>query len=499
MTLAWVRARLKRMNSDKRFIKRLTRDDFADALRKGLGRALLHVLHYGLDDVADLVLEACLHCQIYDVECETSRGAWLFQMFRDSPRYSEFRDAIQGHLTGDGEVSAADAWELCALLKEMAANGDAGARQTLGEVAREQARLPQNDDPAGVEDWVDLEGREGLLEVARIYGRRTRLNPQDCVPANILYMGDSEHEIKAVLFQAAQTDPDIKAYWDYLEDRGAFDDPPRSGLPARLAALADTVAEALADPAAQQRQREKVRKKYSVESILQDARNRVGEIPSQYDQFGRYATADELKEIYAHLVNETDAAVQLRLLWVFRRAPLPELNEMFFRWADGMDAELRSAAIATLAQTADERVHELARAKVRAGQLVGPDCGALGLFLNNYATEDARLITQALSSLDTNVNDVHRLASDLADLAEEVRDVALADALKWGYENTPCINCRSRIVKQLSVVGRLDAERLFECGYDADEEIRAFAKSLPITGFEPTEHRGLGRLRDWQN
>jgi len=37
---------------------RLEREAFADALHKGPGRAFLHVKHHGIEDVADLVLEA---------------------------------------------------------------------------------------------------------------------------------------------------------------------------------------------------------------------------------------------------------------------------------------------------------------------------------------------------------------------------------------------------------------------------------------------------------
>ena len=39
---------------------RLTREEFGDAIAKGLGRAMLHVRRHGLGEMADLVLDACL-------------------------------------------------------------------------------------------------------------------------------------------------------------------------------------------------------------------------------------------------------------------------------------------------------------------------------------------------------------------------------------------------------------------------------------------------------
>jgi hypothetical protein len=59
----------------------LSRDEFGDALAKGLGRALLYVKTYGLDRVKDLVLHACLHDLSYDAQIEGSRAKWLFAMF----------------------------------------------------------------------------------------------------------------------------------------------------------------------------------------------------------------------------------------------------------------------------------------------------------------------------------------------------------------------------------------------------------------------------------
>jgi hypothetical protein len=65
-------------------IKKLTRKEFADALQKGLGRVYLHATQYGIDEVTELVLKACLHNQAYDPQSESSRGKWLFEIFKDT-------------------------------------------------------------------------------------------------------------------------------------------------------------------------------------------------------------------------------------------------------------------------------------------------------------------------------------------------------------------------------------------------------------------------------
>src|SRR5450759_3536764 len=103
-------------------VRRLDRTEFASALRKGQGRAMLPVIHFGLDDVKDLVLEACIHNQVYDQQIESGRGDWLFEMFMDSPHYPEFRKAILNAI--EVETNSRCLFQLCRLTGQIAAIGD---------------------------------------------------------------------------------------------------------------------------------------------------------------------------------------------------------------------------------------------------------------------------------------------------------------------------------------------------------------------------------------
>ena len=488
------------MTAAKPMARRLSRDEFADALRKGLGRALLHVHRYELDGVADLVLEACLQSQVYDTECESSRADWLFRMFRDSRHYPTFSEALRAVFEEDREIQPADADLVCELLKLMAVNGDTAAREALIGFIRDQAAIPGSDDTIGEVDWLELDGCDALLELARIYGRRLQRDPQDRVPESLIYAKIPGHAVKEALQEFAQADRDAKVYWDYLEAHGAFEPGPgfARGSPRAMAILYQLETQSDID-GLQTQQRRWVRQHYTVERILQSSRGKGPENLGHFVTFGRHATPEELEQIYAHLMEETDEDVQARLLRVFRRRPLPGLDDRLFRWATGGPAALRHAAIAALAHSPDDRVHELARWKARAGELTGPDQEALSLFVNNYSREDASLIARALRSLAPDADDAHALASDLVDLADKQRDATLAGALTWGYENTPCAICRYSVIKQLSLVQRFGEALRYECIFDADKQIGEFAKSLPITGLQPTEVRGLGQQRHWKN
>ncbi len=425
----------------------LTRDEFAAALKKGLGRAWWHVANYGLDDVADLVLEACLHNQQYDPLCESTRAPWLFEMFGNTSHYSRVRDAILGELHAENCTWYVN--QVCRLAKEMAAHGDEAARQVLRAYTFYRASQSDEDDWQGTNAWIELTGVEGVIDLARIYGQRLLVDPNDNPHYDYFWDDKFEQLYQAALFQAAQNDPAISAYWTYREiDRKAV---------------------------AQERW-QRIQEKYPLDRILADARNGVGKYRT-YSAFGRYARPEELETVYTTLLTAADDVTRVRLLWVFHLEPLPQLADVLFDWAMNGDEDLRRAAIFALEQVTDARVHALARSKVMSSHLHGANSYALGLFLHNYHTEDAALINTVLVTIQPETDeDAHNLGSSLIILAGQHDDPELTPALHWVYENTPCAFCRHSAVEHLDQFEALDDTLLQECLHDAEEDTRDFAQ-----------------------
>jgi hypothetical protein len=442
-------------------VKHLNRVEFADALRKGQGRAMLHVMHFGLEEVNDLVLEACLHNQVYDQQLESGRGDWLFSMFRDSPHFPEFRGAILEAL--EDETDSRNLFQLCHLALEFAGQGDGEARQIFGKNAYRMAADPHMDVWPVVDLWLALEGGTGFLELARIYGQRLLADPNTAV--NDLHSHFEDHpEYRELLKEYSLKEAAIHTYKKYLEveeEKHASDKLPIEEW--------------------RKRNHLQVREKYTLPKILNDAQNEVGNLPGRYLTFGRHAPAEELEQVYAALMNETRDPVRTRLLWIFRRARLPHLDEVLFGWAISADDQLRAASIGALAQISDERVHHLARLKTGASSLLGADHEVLGLFLQNYEPEDAVLITKSLADMQSiPEEDAHELGFDLIELAEKYQDTGLADGIRWVYENTPCGFCRYKAVERLNKFGMLTYELRFECQHDADVDMREFASEKGI-------------------
>ena len=442
-------------------VQRLNRAEFADALRKGQGRVMLYVREYGLEGVTDLLLEACIHNQVYDQQLESGRGKWLFAMFRNTPQFSEIRDAILQAI--EIEADAKNLFQLCQLAGAIATLGDAPMHQALGRVVFRDAGDPASDETLGVEEWLDLEGVRGMLELARIYGRQLLRDPERFVVIELL-VNERHPEFRQALSEAAKDDPEIKAYYAAALER-------EKELFNREPIDLETDRQA---------RHERARREYPLERILTNARAHKGKYPGRYMDFGRHATPEELETVFTQLLREPDPAVQMRLLWVFRRAILPRLDPQIFAWANGEDEGLRSAAIAALARISDPQGHRLAREKVETGQLLGADQEALNLFLINYEGQDAGLIARGLAGIHPNAEEAHRLGYSAMELAEKVPGQELAEAVVWVYEQTPCAFCRYKAVKWLDQLGLLTAEQLRECPYDANDDIR---KMVPPPGY----------------
>lgn len=439
---------------------KLTREQFADAVSKGLGRAMIHVKRHGLDDIADILLDACIHNKVYDVQCEDSRARWLFEMFKDRAEYPTFRNAILKAL--ESETKCADLGQMCGLAKEMAQTGDDNAKQILRKCVLDFAKTPEKDG-LGVEELVEVCGNSAVLDLGKIYGSRFLINPDEDI---ISYGFCCDEDRQKLLIENSKFDPEIKAFWDYVVKSGYL----------KLQKRKELTREQI--KANKQRRRRWHRKKYPLKKIVEDARNGVGKYPGYYVRFGEYATARELEKICDLILTERDEDVRMRLLWVFRRTSLPKYSLKFFNWANGEHEGLRCASIAALAQVSDKRVHELARAKAKTGQVLGADNEAIDLFIENYESSDAKLIINTLYSVKPAPDDAHAFSHSIRNLTEKYKDQKLTDALIWVYENTPCSSCRADAVKRINEIGALKQEMIDECMWDGSEYIREFAKGL---------------------
>jgi hypothetical protein len=418
----------------------------------------LQVKHYGLDSVADLVLKACLHDQAYDPQSESSKARWLFDMFNNTRQYSKFSEAIISGLKRKRETW--DLQQLFELAEEMAKNGDDNAREAVRERAFKKASKASMDDWLGAIEWVHLTGIEGALDIARIYGRRLMSDPYDFIPDTVFTSDEISSDFQTQLLKLSQNEPKLSAYQNYLEKQGSL----------------DTFTSQSNNETKKLQASESRAQLFNLATILSNAKNKVGDYPVQYTAFGRCATPEEREIVLSQLVQEEDDDVRLRLLWVFGHSPLPRIPPAIFKWAENKNGSLYTAAIRVLAESSDPRIHELAKTKITSDKLLGIQTAVLQLFINNYESDDAKLIERALFNLKPGKEDAHALVWTLTDIAKQQKDAGLTDSLKWAYDKTPCAECRHKLVIQLDALNEFKGDILDECQFDANEDIYMLAK-----------------------
>jgi hypothetical protein len=439
----------------------LSRERFALALRRGQGRALLHVRKFGLAGVADLVLEACLHNQTYDVQCEDSRATWLFEMFRDAPDYPEFSKTICESLESAEVVDPYDLSQLCDLAALMAQGGDEPALRALRIRVLRQVDQ-ETDKDIGCAALVRCEGAPALVELARRFGVQLRAGVSDFhIPVLYDLIDDEFFESqRAALLEAETNDANVRAWCDLVRD-GLED---REPIP--LKSPEERKAKA----------RERSRARFPLERILEDGAAAKGEFPGIFGTFGQYSTEEEQKLIFQKYLAETDDAVRLRWLWVFDRVPMPELHASLWTLAESSDSKWRNAAMRALAQFKDDAVGRFGRTFVSSMKFTADAFEVLTLFIRNFRSDDVAIILNGLEHLSPDSDEAHCLAWNLLYVSEANLSEHVGGLLEWVYENTPCMNCRSKAVELLVTAGILTEDLRLECLCDADEETRALAR-----------------------
>ena len=153
-------------------MRSLTREEFQDALKKGLGRAVQHVRHSPPETVREDLLHACLNSLAYDPQCECSHAPWLFKMIQLSGEMKFYRQPIfkrLRELAAEESRTGCDFWQLYYLVVEFALHNDQEARRIVYEIFD---KTIHDETMEGCDAIIQLDGVNGLLYVLAKIGQR---------------------------------------------------------------------------------------------------------------------------------------------------------------------------------------------------------------------------------------------------------------------------------------------------------------------------------------
>ncbi len=428
-----------------------TLDQQRDALQKGLGRAVQWATAGFLS--TEPLLNACLHDQRFDRQCEDNRGEWLWKLISLTGSASEFRDPLLNALRTVNDEQ--NAYQLCDLALHFARSGDDGFRQQLYEFVGER-RTP--DSPyIGEGQLLSLDGEEAFLFIARLRGHNLATTDWEwhdgaVIDAAIEDLGESR--VREILSQSLE--PEIRRF------ATGWSENVRS--PTNAASQQSTY-----------RQRMQA---ITVGDLILAAQTE-GQKHSLRG-WGMHASESDLNLVVEQLWKEHDPTIIANLLQVFLRRPLPQFDSRLIDLCRHSDENVQRRAFNVLCENSHPLIRAFAIDQIQENTLGIP---VVGLLIKNYEQGDEQRILDHVE-LPEDPCERHWMFIDLIKMLEENES---ADSSKLGqiiYFHNPCQMCRFSAARLLFRHGNVPTWLAEECRFDTEEECRTLAEQYPETSLE---------------
>jgi hypothetical protein len=443
--------------------RRLSRREFARALRLGLGRARIDVRSFGLEGRLDLLVAACLRDPTLDHQLEGGLAGWLLAIARDGGGTAEVRRAVIA--SSSRRIRPRDRGQIASILGHLALDGDRAARRALLRMVDVQ---PPTYRVATCAIWAL--GEDGWLRVIRSYGRR---------------WGEATHAFESGwIVRQARDELGARRTVALVRVESAT----RRGL----GPLARCVE-------AQSRRRSRsLREEGRPPATLAELERRVAMRTRRGSdwklrRWAKDASAADRAEAWRRLVAETDSRRILRRLWAWCRRKPPALHPRLFELARHERQLVRVNAIGILAQVRDPRVRSFALRLLRDDPADALDVDVLDLLERNARDADTRIVGAAPRPRTT-VRARHNWASGVLKIAEVRRSAVWTPLLVRALEISPCRMCREFILEHLVERGAATDAMLSEALFDANDDVREVAREASKR-FTPARARGGSRGR----
>ena len=430
--------------------RKLTRRQFARALRQGRGAAFLHVKEYGDKDkgIKEEILNACLNNLVYDRQCETERSAWLATIIDRTGFTSEYVTALLAALR-QGEHTGKDLEQQINLGRQLFERGYFEFAGTIAPLTR-QKPLP----------FTALEVRCSLVEMFGLPGfaraAELMLDEQDSQwGIHDLYEYtadaiDSEDSVREYLEANASNNSKLAAVFKIIEEEKARSTHTHSNVEKNKPDLA------------------KVLEKIEQETTLL-------RYPGYCVRFGKSASQEDLETILSRIEttsNEIKLNCYLAVFWCRAMPRLPENSRELLK---SDNKTIHRALCRALGNTGSLQVRELALSILLAG---GAENIITALrILEKSCTEDIWLSLSAhLSSLIT-PEQIHSAGLAIRNIYWDMDTHVDPGPLLWLCELTPCSLCRHSALRKLMAEGLAPESIVFEAQWDANYEMRFDARA----------------------
>jgi len=450
----------------------LSQTAFADALRKGLGRAFLQLSRHGIAGLEETLLDACKTSWVYDAQCEGTRGAWLWELASVAGLQAPVRAIVAEALESD--EPSADCWtelQLGEIAGELFRAGDQALRRLYYRAAARsrQARTVERADGT-VESAIvgpglelapifEIDGLPGFLELVRALGDHA--GPWSTEIAEEARESFGEAAVGQTLREAALGDPRVRGFLRHLDD-----DPPlirqdgtidrRAGRPS---SRDDRTAAQLLD---------------AIRTAAPSIKLAAGYWPNAGALgWGLHAAEPERRALAEALWIETDPRVVNAVLCAFQRRGLPDFDARLLALSRSGEPHVRDRAHRVLIHHPCGAARALALEDHLAGRA---DERTVDLVAANWRAGDETIVQSIAESFRGRAPDeLHGVVFSMATLLRTAgeRATAFRDLALFVWDESPCSNCRVRAAELLATMGDVPKWLAREAAHDARAEIRA--------------------------
>ncbi len=413
--------------------KEPTVDQQRDALRKGLGRAVLWSRSGRLDP--ELLLDACLRDLRYDRQIEEPRGHWLWEMIETRGVQELFRVPILHAL--ENLTDERSAHQLCELAQHYAATGDNAFRDRLYEIVErkpfEQLEL------LGEDELLALDGETAFRFIARVRGRWLATRDWSWADSRFVEQGIEKFGRERVdqLFDE-WTAKAIRRYrdgWRQHQQKESIAQP-RQSYEQRLASI-------------------------TVEEIFRTAETTL--YGANIRGWGKQASEVELNRVLERIWSEHDPKTLANLLSSFQARALPVFDSRLIELCRHDDSRVRVRALSALEPNAHPEVRAFALSELQRGLRDGH---VVSLFNRNYRPGDEERILDAME-LPDDEGERHRLMRQVVDLLEQNPEADCSELGVISYALNPCGHCRFAAAKVLIDRSIVPEWLVDECRFDS--------------------------------
>lgn len=425
---------------------------FKQLMLSGHGRCF-YILANDPQPYKDIVMYGCLNDISFDMQCEGTRGIYMYNLAHQFDDEENFlRAAAEKFLT----PKVNDDWHtfehLCDFISCFADDGNIYAENILEEKYAELYDLIMK-----TRHSVKLNNFTSNFEYISIVIMQLKDLPRLEKIAN---------DIGAYFLRRHRTE-DLDLHWDFawflqctkdkygddILQRIKHDTPEVRRFVRVMSAKEDTP----------QPQHDTFSAKDAINELSQNCFS-----PRYRRQFALHAEQEEKIKLAQSVVAENDPCVKANILQTFtsRYNPFPLDPSYLIEYAKSENAQLKRAALDALVYIKSDAVHDFALELMQGKNTTD----GLYILINNYKDSDYNILMENLRALKFDIQDKsgwHGIILSLLD------NTALPDSVfEFIYEKSMCSCCRASAFREMHRRNMLTEKIIEESLFDCNEEIR---------------------------